>query len=63
MPAPSSQRWSKHRPHASPPIAPHEAPSSTWSGPCVGGEGCRDSDGARLPPQHGEPFPASAAPP
>eukprot|EP00965_Chrysotila_dentata_P119155 3939421-Pleurochrysis_carterae.AAC.2 len=39
-----------------------EALSSTWPGPCAGGEGCRDS-GGELHPPHGEPFPASAAPP
>eukprot|EP00965_Chrysotila_dentata_P168053 5549687-Pleurochrysis_carterae.AAC.2 len=60
MPAPSSKRWSQHRPYASPTTAPHEAPSSAWPGSCVGGEGCRDSDGARHPP-HGEPFSASSA--
>eukprot|EP00965_Chrysotila_dentata_P091641 3025708-Pleurochrysis_carterae.AAC.1 len=48
--------------YASPPTAPREALSSTFPGPCVGGGGCRDSDG-KLHPPHGEPFPASAAPP
>eukprot|EP00965_Chrysotila_dentata_P164335 5426788-Pleurochrysis_carterae.AAC.1 len=62
MPAPSSRRRNQHHPYASPPIAPHEAPSSTWPYPCAGGGGCRDNDDAQHPP-HGEPSPASAAPP